>query len=125
MILTTCTICIKCFGFCRFGANVKIVHFIGPDKPWLMYFDSSTGTVRAPFGQEHLHVSKNLIIKSPIYIKMPINLNRSFFSHGGTFSEQMSTINYLRKWYALHTSFKPFFTHQHNKHFLKPNKSVD
>ncbi|OXA46465.1 glycogenin-2 isoform X1 [Folsomia candida] len=41
-------------AFKMFGANVKIVHFIGPEKPWLMYFDSSTGMVRAPSGQEHL-----------------------------------------------------------------------
>ncbi|ODN05400.1 Glycogenin-1 [Orchesella cincta] len=37
-----------------FGQNVKIVHFIGQEKPWLTFFDTTTGLARPPSGQEHL-----------------------------------------------------------------------
>jgi len=45
------------FFVSRFGQNVKIVHFIGQDKPWLIYYDTTTGLVRPPSGQEHLQAS--------------------------------------------------------------------
>lgn len=32
----------------RFGANVKIVHFLGSLKPWLYGFDPKSGTVQHP-----------------------------------------------------------------------------
>lgn len=38
----------------RFGQNVKILHFIGQVKPWLLNFDSSSKTVYAPQGYGHL-----------------------------------------------------------------------
>ncbi|CAG2058249.1 unnamed protein product, partial [Timema podura] len=39
----------------QFGELVKIVHFIGPNKPWLLHFDTETRQVRPPPGVEHLH----------------------------------------------------------------------
>lgn len=41
------------FSF-RFGQNVKILHFIGQLKPWLINFDSSTRTASTPHGYGHL-----------------------------------------------------------------------
>ncbi|GFG36287.1 hypothetical protein Cfor_00819, partial [Coptotermes formosanus] len=37
-----------------FGEGAKIAHFIGPNKPWLQYFDPETRLVRPPQGSEHL-----------------------------------------------------------------------
>lgn len=37
-----------------FGEDAKIAHFIGPNKPWLQYFDPETRLVRPPQGSEHL-----------------------------------------------------------------------
>jgi len=34
----------------RFGANVKIVHFLGTQKPWLYGYDPKTRQVTAPIG---------------------------------------------------------------------------
>lgn len=39
---------------CRFGQNVKILHFIGAMKPWLQSFDSRSGNVNCPSGSEHV-----------------------------------------------------------------------
>ena len=36
------------FSFCRFGRDVKIVHFIGPLKPWHYTYNSETGNVYTP-----------------------------------------------------------------------------
>nr|CAD7437544.1 unnamed protein product [Timema bartmani] len=37
-----------CYYPFRFGELVKIVHFIGPNKPWLLHFDTETRQVRPP-----------------------------------------------------------------------------
>lgn len=47
---------VKIMVLSRFGPNVKIVHFIGQAKPWLVFYDTSTGVVRPPGGQEHMQV---------------------------------------------------------------------
>ncbi|KAG4073422.1 hypothetical protein HA402_000646 [Bradysia odoriphaga] len=41
-------------AFKQFGQNVKILHFIGQVKPWLLNFDSSSRTVYPPQGYGHL-----------------------------------------------------------------------
>ncbi|XP_049825279.1 glycogenin-1 isoform X4 [Aethina tumida] len=41
-------------AFKQFGGNAKIIHFIGPAKPWLQYFDSETRTVSPSGGLQHL-----------------------------------------------------------------------
>ncbi|XP_037046116.1 mucin-5AC isoform X7 [Bradysia coprophila] len=41
-------------AFKQFGQNVKILHFIGQVKPWLLNFDSSSKTVYPPQGYGHL-----------------------------------------------------------------------
>ncbi|KAJ6643247.1 Glycogenin-1, partial [Pseudolycoriella hygida] len=41
-------------AFKQFGKNVKILHFIGQVKPWLLNFDSSSKTAYAPSGYGHL-----------------------------------------------------------------------
>ncbi|XP_063220052.1 glycogenin-1 isoform X3 [Bacillus rossius redtenbacheri] len=38
----------------NYGDSVKIVHFIGPNKPWLMHFDVETGCVHPPAGFHHV-----------------------------------------------------------------------
>lgn len=38
----------------RFGSNVKIVHFIGPAKPWLQYFDTESRQVQPSSELQHL-----------------------------------------------------------------------
>lgn len=46
----------------RFGQNVKIVHFLGANKPWHFPYDSSSGSIVVPRGQrsgqqvEHVQV---------------------------------------------------------------------
>lgn len=44
------------YRFCRFGENVKIVHFIGNSKPWLQYFNSETLQVTPSPGFNHLQI---------------------------------------------------------------------
>jgi lipopolysaccharide biosynthesis glycosyltransferase len=41
-------------SFLRFGANTKILHFIGVVKPWLQNFDSQSQRVQTPAGYQHL-----------------------------------------------------------------------
>lgn len=41
-------------AFKQFGQNVKILHFIGQVKPWLLNFDSSSKTAYAPQGYGHI-----------------------------------------------------------------------
>lgn len=38
----------------RFGQDVKILHFIGQLKPWLVNFDSATRQASTPEGFGHL-----------------------------------------------------------------------
>lgn len=40
--------------FCRYGRNMKIIHFIGATKPWLQYFDTESKRVRPSDDVKHL-----------------------------------------------------------------------
>lgn len=43
-----------CVARRRFGEGVKILHFIGQLKPWLVNFDSTTRQASSPEGFGHL-----------------------------------------------------------------------
>lgn len=49
---------IFCFVSFRFGDNVKILHFIGQLKPWVINFDPVSKKANAP--QEYTHLTEYL-----------------------------------------------------------------
>ncbi|XP_015906265.1 glycogenin-1 isoform X2 [Parasteatoda tepidariorum] len=49
----------------QFGKDVKIVHFLGPIKPWMEFYNSETGRVQpnSPHSQEHLQMWWDVFMK--------------------------------------------------------------
>ncbi|KFM73844.1 Glycogenin-1, partial [Stegodyphus mimosarum] len=49
----------------QFGKDVKVVHFLGPIKPWMHFYNSETGQVQSdsPHSQEHLQIWWDIFMK--------------------------------------------------------------